>query len=356
MKINHLSIENFRNFSRAEFGFSDKMFISGKNGTGKSSMLESIYYFSGMKSFRQNGDSRLVQIGKESFLLGCRGEKESEPFKMGISYESGKKLVSINEERVRRNTESFGVFLAAVISGYDKQLSGSSAGIRRKFCDRIISIIDNEYLTKLIEYYSILRMRNAVLRTGGDSKQVSIYSTQMSQRSVYIYERRLEFIEYLKGAVTEVYERMFDKEVAIDIRYFSSKDGGGYTDLPLFEAHEKKKAEEYKRGRTMIGVHLDDFIISINNMKITEIGSEGERMLLGLALKSAEIELVYENIGEYPIVLLDDPFAEMDTQRTSKMLDFFQQYPQVIFASPKTEDNIYSFEVIDLDIVKKTWE
>lgn len=356
MQINHLSIENFRNFARGEFEFSDRVFVSGRNGTGKSSLLESIYYLSSLKSFRQNGDSRLVRIGSEGFLINSSGEREDAPLKMGVMYADGKKNVSVNGERVKKATESFGVFLSAVISGYDKQLSGTSAGVRRRFCDRIISLIDPEYLAKLMEYYSLLRMRNAVLKNEGDDRQTAVYSNQMSERSVYIYERRLEFMEYLAGTAAEVYGNLLKRDANIEIGYFSSKDGGEYTQRPLSEVHASKRDEEKRRKRTTAGVHLDDFLITVDGARITEIGSEGERMLLGLAMKCAEIELIYENIGEHPVILLDDPFAEMDLNRTSGMLEHFMQYPQVIFASPNPGDNLHSFEIINLDEIRKDRE
>jgi len=353
MQITHLSIKNFRNFAIGNFDIKDRTVITGANGSGKTSIIEAIYYLTSFKSFRSFSDAKVTKIGESEFVINADGERESEIFNLGLLYQNQKKIVSFNREKIEKLTDAFGIYLSAVLSVYDKLLSHPYSIYRRKFTDKLISTIDNEYFETLINYHSILRQKNNALKTEQSKILIDTYTEQMSQRAEYIYERRLEFALYFEEVLNKAYSQVFGKEKLIKVKYFSSKDNGDYTETPLKIMAGKKYDYEMKRKRSVCGVHLDDYIISVDNHPISEFGSEGEKILLGITLKMVEIQLIYENRGEYPVIMIDDAFSEIDSKKRRSLLNIFESYPQLIITYPKNRNDEPNYYKIDLDKINK---
>ncbi|MDD3803729.1 MAG: DNA replication and repair protein RecF [bacterium] len=348
MQITELSIKNFRNFAIGDFKFKERTAITGPNGSGKTSLIEAIHYLSSFKSFRSAADSKVVKIGEEDFVVNCSGEKEGESFCLGMQYANSKKTLSLNRERIEKLSDGFGVFLSVVLSIYDKLLSHQYSIYRRKFLDKLISTIDDQYFENLIQYHAILKQKNNALKQNQQRTLIDTYSAQMSSRSEYIYERRLEFSSYFEEVLNRVYARIFGKEKLIKVKYYSSKDNGEYTQLPLLEAARRKFESEQRRKRTVCGVHLDDYVVTVDDHPISEFGSEGEKILLGITMKAAEIQLIYENRGEYPVIMVDDAFTELDEKKRRSMIDLFEEYPQLILTYPTGKSNDNDYYTIDL--------
>ncbi|HAV91911.1 TPA: hypothetical protein DCW38_01855, partial [candidate division WOR-3 bacterium] len=264
MQISRLSIKNFRNFAIGDFEFKDRTIVTGANGSGKTSLVEAIYYLSSFKSFRASSDAKVLKIGETEFVVNIDGEREGEKFNMGLQYQNLRKAISCNRERVEKLTDAFGIFLSAVLSIYDKQLSHPYSIYRRKYADRLISTIDDDYFAALLSYHSVLKQKNNLLKNNSDLNLIDTYSSQMSKRSEYIYEKRIEFASYFEDVLNGVYAQVFGKEELIKVRYFSSKDGGDYTDATLLESARKKRDQEIKKRHSVCGVHLDDYIITVD--------------------------------------------------------------------------------------------
>ncbi|MEO0233554.1 MAG: DNA replication and repair protein RecF [candidate division WOR-3 bacterium] len=349
MIIKKLSIVNFRNFSSKVFAFDRRTIITGMNGSGKTSIIEAIYYLTNFKSFRTGNDKKIVKIGEDHFIINIEGEREGEDFTVGLLYKDNKKVLSLNGNRSLKLTEGFGFFISVIFSTYDKLLSDRMAIYRRKFMDRIISTIDNEYFENVVQYHSILKRKNFVLKENGDKRLLETYSLQLSEKSDYIYERRIEFISYFEDLLNNLYEKVFEKKGLVKVRYFSSKDNGDFKNTSLFEKFKTNISLEKEKRRTIFGPHLDDIVITVEGKPISDFGSEGEKTLLGITLKIAELNLIYENIGEYPVILIDDAFSELDKVKTSKLLEIFESYPQVIITFPKKWESLKDYTLIDLD-------
>ncbi|MGE3062515.1 MAG: DNA replication/repair protein RecF [bacterium] len=352
MQITRLSIKNFRNFAIGDFKFEERTAITGPNGSGKTSIVESIYYLSSFKSFRASSEAKVVKIGEFEFVVNADGEKEGEKFNLGFQYANSKKTVSFNGEKVEKLSNGFGIFLSVILSIYDKLLSHPYSIYRRKFLDRLISTIDDQYFEALMQYHAVLRQKNNALKINQPRTLIDTYSTQMSQRAQYIYERRIEFSTYFEEVLNNVYSRIFEKDNLIKVKYFSSKDNGEYTDLTLLEAARKRIDTEERRKRSVCGVHLDDYIITVNGHPISEFGSEGEKILLGITMKAAEIQLIYENRGEYPVIMVDDAFSELDSRKRESMIKLFEEFPQLILTYPSRKIEEHKYYTIDLGVEK----
>ena len=196
-----------------------------------------------------------------------------------------------------------------------------------------------------------------MLKDNPSSRMIDTYAAQMSKVSAYIYERRVEFVWYFREVLTDVYRQIFEREIDIDVEYYSSKDNGKYTQRSLIEALRSMRDRERKLGYTPVGLHRDDYKIEIDSKSISQIGSEGEQRLLGIALKITEVLLIYESLGEHPLVILDDVLAELDSERKEKLMSVFDAFPQIIVMSPVSEDNVLDYPVKSLeqtDINQKT--
>lgn len=346
MQILNISINNFRNYSTGKFDLSERTFITGPNASGKSSLLEAIYYFSGFKSFRSAGDRQLVKHGRPGFGLNMKGVSDEMEFSMGTVYGPEGKAVSVNTERIRKLTDAFGIFLSVVFSGADKTLVESTPYFRRKYIDRVISTIDREYFSSLVEYHRILRQRNAVLKTGR-LKLLETYTERLSDSALYIYSARQEFLGYFKDTLFEKFGEL-SADNDIEIGYISSKDRGAYKDSGLADCLLSVKNEEIRRGRTLYGPHLDDYAIVVSGRDFTKTGSEGERRMLGTAMRFVECSIITENTGNPPVILADDVFAEMDKDRKESILRLFENYSQVIITSPNPDKNLNNYSIIQL--------
>lgn len=348
MKITSLSIENFRNFSTEKFTFDNKIFITGDNGSGKSSVLEAINYFSGFRSFRDYKDNNLIKKDKPHFMIRFEGIREDSPISGGIKYSSKGKEAVFNKTPVNRISDIFGVFLSVIYSGFDKLLATKPPLYRRRFIDRILSITDREYFESLMSYHSILKKRNYMLKNDYNRDLSDTYAMQMSKYAENIYMKRLEFIEYFSSVLNETINMIYDEEKTIAVEYISSKDKGKFNEISLYKILKGMEQKEMRRGRTLAGVHLDDYDIKIDSNKITELGSDGERRLLGMAFKLTETELIYESMGEYPIILLDDITAEIDENKKERMIKLFDSFEQVIISSPLESENTLNYHTIEL--------
>lgn len=348
MKISSISIEGFRNFSTAKYDFPDRVFITGPNGSGKTSIMEAVNYFAGLRSFREYNDRKIINAQSERFLIRMDGLREEQPIKGGIAYNGTDKEIVFNGEKIKKMSDAFGIFLSVIFSGYDKLLASKAPSHRRKFIDRILSLSDRDYFNELIKYHSLVKKRNHVLKHRYDEKLADTYAMQLSDSAERLYAKRMEFIYYFNEVLSQTISIIYGSSKEVTVKYISSKDGGEYDQCPLSKVLFRKKHAEKQRGSTIAGPHLDDYDIQIDNNRITHLGSDGERRLLGLAFKLAETELVYESAGEYPVVLLDDITAEIDDDKKDRIMQLFKTLPQVIIASPIISDNTDNYPVIVL--------
>ncbi len=347
MQILNISINNFRNYSTGKFDLSERTFITGPNASGKSSLLEAIYYFSGFKSFRAASDRQLVKHGQEGFGLNMKGISDDMEFSMGTVYSPEGKAVSVNTERIRKLIDAFGIFLSVVFSGADKALVESTPYFRRKYIDRVISTIDREYFSSLVEYHRILKQRNALLKNSGQQKLLDTYTERLSDTAMYIYSARQEFLGYFKDTLFEKFAEL-SADNDIEVGYVSSKDRGVYRETVLADCLRSVRNDEIRKGRTLFGPHLDDYSIIVSGRDFTKTGSEGERRMLCTAMRFVECSIITENTGNPPVILADDVFAEMDKDRKERILALFENYTQVIITSPNPDENLNHYSSIQL--------
>lgn len=311
-------IADFRNIVFQELEFSPKInCIWGDNGSGKTNLLDAIYYMSMTKSALGISDSFNFRHGTDAFTISGTYLMQSgleSRFSVGVKKGEEKKLRC--DGKNCRIAEHIGRLPAVFVSPSDISLVSDSPEERRRFINSVVSQMDQEYMFRLQQYNRLLAQRNAFLRDGvGDMSLLAVIDAKMSTLAEGIYERRRDFCEPLAAAVNDCYHRLSNGRESVSVRYRSDLDG---TDLEtlLQKSIERDRIMKY----TTVGVQRDDFLFSMDDYPIRRCGSQGQQKTFLLSLKMAQFELMRTSFGFPPLLLLDDVFDKLDFNRTSNLL------------------------------------
>jgi len=335
MKIEKLELNNFRNYNSASVRLNDGVnFIVGKNAQGKTNLLESIYLTSVGKSPKNSKDKQIINFGKERAkidvdFLTIAGNKNIQIF----LDKSDKKSIKINNLNILKITELVGTLSVVYFSPDELRLIKEVPEDRRTFLDVSISQFDKPYLYDLLKYNRILKMRNQILKSTDsiDSKkeQLKLFTPQLIETAERIIKKRLKFIENLKNIAKNIHKIItIDENLDILYSYHNKNDLSIIDDLTIQFAESLDK--ELELGYTTIGPHRDDIIFKINDLDTKYYASQGQQRTVALVVKLSLMEVIKSEIGEYPILLLDDVLSELDSMRQERLLNMVTRYQTLI--------------------------
>lgn len=335
MKINNLELNNFRNYTNLKTTFSDGLnFIVGANAQGKTNMLESIYLLSVGKSPKNSKEKQIIRFGETRAKVGVNfstiaGNKTIEMY----LDKSEKKSIKINNLNILKLTELVGTLSVVYFSPDELKLIKEVPEDRRNFLDVSISQFDKTYLYNLIKYNRVLKMRNLILKSldSYESKieQLRLFTPQLIETAEKIITKRLEFIENLNNIAKIIHKNITLTE-NLEINYsYSLKDGVSIKE-DLENQFKVSVQKEIDLGYTSIGPHRDDIIFKINNLDCKHYASQGQQRTVALVVKLSLMEVIKNEIGEYPILLLDDVLSELDSGRQERLLKLTTQYQTFI--------------------------
>jgi len=332
MYFKQLSLQNFRNYSKKEFKFGkNTTLIVGPNTTGKSNLIEAIFFLAKGGSFRIDKDDQLVKFGKE--FARIKGKIEDKELEVVIAREgvSGRlrpfKKYLVNGV-AKRKVDFVGNFFAVLFAPNDLDIIVGGPFKRRDFIDNILNQVDRDYRLAFSFYEKGLRARNALLHrvkeTGvRNEKEFLYWDNLLIVQGQTITKKREDFIEYLKNAKKNIlnFEIFYDKSTISKDRLLQYKDA------------------EVGAGVTLVGPHRDDFIINLINNKeeydIRFFGSRGQQRLAILQLKFLELVFIEQTTGGQPILLLDDIFSELDEEHINLVLDMIGKQQTIITTTHK---------------------
>lgn len=322
MYLKEIKLRNFKNFSEVDFEFSAKLnaFV-GKNGVGKTNVLDAIHYLALTKSYLNYSDTQNINFKSEFFTIEGNFIKEDSEDVIFLSVQRDRgKILKRNSKVYERISDHIGFYPLVMISPYDLDLINEGSEVRRKFIDNIISQSDKEYLSNLMRYNRVLTQRNSLLKyfylnQTFDPVSLEVYDNELTPLGNFIYKKRKELISEFLTVFGDYYKLISNGNESVDIRYKSWLDESSFRDL-LQSGLSNDRSAQY----TTRGIHKDDLEFRILNYPIKKFGSQGQQKSFLIALKLTQLEIIKKNLGITPILLLDDIFDKLDELRVEQLI------------------------------------
>jgi DNA replication and repair protein RecF len=341
MRINKLSLHNFRNYRELNLAAEDNVNIFlGDNAQGKTNIIEAIYYAALGCSHRTNSDSNLIFWQEDEALVNIGFSRLGVENKLQIKFFQKKRKEIIYNDHTIRLKELIGSLNAVLFSPEDLALIKGAPQGRRRFLDGEISQASPAYYENLIKYNRVLAQRNILLKKirEGSAKKALLESWdfQLSNLAAAIVKKRLEAVKKLNMLANLMHRKISKNKEGLEISYLLA--GAAETipqDLVLWYNNKLSEAfpSDVAHGSTAIGPHRDDIIFKVNDINLKEFGSQGQQRTGILALKLAELEFIKSETGEYPILLLDDVMSELDKDRREQLLLFIREKIQTFITA-----------------------
>lgn len=335
MYIEELMLRNYRNYQGLEVEFKNKVNVFlGQNAQGKTNVMESIYVLAMAKSHRTSNDKELIRWDEEYAKIEGRIRKNHGPLPMQLVISKKGKKAKCNHLEQQRLSQYVGHLNVVMFAPEDLNLVKGSPQVRRRFIDMEIGQVSPIYLHDISQYQKILQQRNHYLKMlqlkkQSDDTMLDILTEQFVTTAVRIVAKRFEFVEMLQKWALPIHQGISRGLETLKIEYKPSVQVSEQQELSkmieiFMDKYEQLKPREKERGSTLFGPHRDDLLFTVNGRDVQTYGSQGQQRTTALSLKLAEIELIYAEIGEYPILLLDDVLSELDDFRQSHLLNTIQ--------------------------------
>lgn len=335
MKIAKLNLINFRNYENLDIEFSDNLnIIYGNNGSGKSNLVEAIYLLALTKSFRTSNDHNLInKNSKFSVIKGTIIDKEKTIYQ--IDFDATGKKVFIDADKVKKISDYVSRINIVLFNPLDTKVITDAPVTRRKMLDISISQCNKEYLILLSSYNKILKHRNAYLKQlylngNASSEYINILTDKLIDIGLKIHQIRTKYIANLNEHLTNIYKNIFEYG-HLEIKYTS--DLSGKTVDKLHESYKKLYRKEMAVGKTLLGIHHDDITFMLDDNNIREYGSIGQQKNAIISYKLSELLIVKQLKGEYPILILDDLFSELDSQKILNIIKMLNKEVQTFITT-----------------------
>ncbi|MES2589570.1 MAG: DNA replication/repair protein RecF [Bacteroidota bacterium] len=352
MYIKKLSLVNFKNYQEAEFEFDEAVncFV-GKNGSGKTNVLDAVHYLSMCKSYLNPVDKQNIRFGEHFFVIQGLWEDENQESEIYCGVKAGhKKIIKKNKVEYERLAEHIGLFPTVMISPYDRDLIAEGSEVRRKFMDGIISQFDRSYLELLIRYNKIIVQRNALLKHFYENglferENLDIWDEQLIPVGEEIHAKRMQFIADFLPVFNKYYNFIGEEIEEVEISYKSQLNEQSFKDL--LDLSRRKDAQSLF---TTCGIHKDDLIFTIKNNPIKKFGSQGQQKSFIIALRLAQFDWLTKNLNKKPVLMLDDIFDKLDSFRVQKLISLVSQnvFGQVLITDTDIERITNLFNEIDV--------
>lgn len=347
MIVKNLKIKNYRNFLEVDIDLNEDLNIFiGDNGQGKTNLLESIYLCSIGRTFRLNSENELINFNKNSSKIEADIKKAHNELNIELLLEKNKrKTVKINGVKLDKTGEMIGLLNNVIFTPDDMKIIKESPIERRKLINIEISQIKPKYKYLLNQYKKILSQRNNILKNYytniGNKDIIGIWNDYLINIGTELICYRNDYINSLRKYAVDIYSDISGNKELLEISYKSNIGNVNGMDKnnikQLFSEKISNNIEnEIYKGSSLYGPHKDDLNIKINNMECKYFGSQGQQRSAILAIKLAEIEIINTEIGEYPILLLDDVLSELDNKRKGYLIKYIKGIQTIITT---TDDN-----------------
>ena len=347
MQVLNLKLQNFRNYDSIDLEFSKNTnLIYGKNGMGKTNLVEAIYVLSLTRSFKTNNDKVLIKNGTEYLKISAKVQDNYKKEYQIVISKDGKRIKE-NNTIIKKISDYISKINVIIFSPYDLNIIKDSPSERRKMLNVSISKLDNNYLKILNSYNKTIKQRNAYLKTIylnniKNDDYLNILTEKLINLGQSLYQYRKKYIEDINSLITDKFNYINGIN-NVKIKYISDYNNLGEDKInkKYLELRDKEKI----LGKTLFGVHHDDFCFVVDNKDFRDYASEGQQKNVIIAYKLSEIELLYKKHNDYPILILDDLFSELDKEKINNILKLLDKNIQTFITT--TELDVVSEDIIN---------
>lgn len=360
MIVRSMALSNYRNYDGLELDTNHQVnLFVGRNAQGKTNLLEAIFVLALTKSHRTAKDKELIGWDAEQAMLRASIERKYGACQLELSIAKQGKKAKLNGLEQRKLSGFIGSLNVVMFAPEDLEIVKGGPSIRRRFLDMEIGQVQPSYLYHLQQYQKLLVQRNNLLKqmwddkTSGTKMMLEIFNEQLVEHGVKIVKKRKQYLKKLQVWAEQIHAGITNGQEQLVIGYQPSFTADGEDDAVLLEQYMIKlnqmHIQEVRRGMTLVGPHRDDLTFFINGKEVQMFGSQGQQRTTALSLKLAEIELMHEEIGEYPVLLLDDVLSELDSYRQTQLIETFQGKVQTFITTTGIE-GIHTNKLQDANI------
>ena len=339
MYLNKLQLWNFRSYENLELLFSDGITVlSGENGVGKTNIIEAIYLLCTGRSHRTNRENDMIRFERNWMRVRAEDIQKDGKHTVDMVLTKGqKKRILVNGLAISRISEMLGQLSGVIFSPEDLDLVKEGPSQRRRFMDIELSQVSKSYFYALNEYNKVLEQRNSLLKENGSDRDLELWDGMLAEKAVFIIKKRRDFCKRLTPKAAKIHKELSSGKETLSCRYKDCTDGAEDIESKMLELLEKSRENDRKRYFTTCGPHKDDIIIKLGDTDLRYFGSQGQQRTATLSLKLTELEMMKDDLGEYPVLLLDDVLSELDFPRQKMLLEHIGKVQTVITMAHPTD-------------------
>ena len=346
IRLDKISIRDFRNLERVDLELPpDGAVLVGDNGHGKSNFLESIYYLQILRSIRDARDQDLTRFDTAGFHISAQAHTPAR-HEIGVGFDRSmkRKKVTIDGSEVRRLSDGLGALPSVMFSPRDLELVSGAPTERRRYLDLVLALTDKKYLRALQSYRANLTQRNAALRKAArrgsnNDQEIAVWEPALAELGSILIETRARWVSDSTAEFSNLTQRIGEQGTT-QMRYVSPFADAEVRYDVLLAAYEEKRPLDLRRGVTHVGPHRDELELTLEGKDLRLFGSAGQQRSAAIALRMLEAGTLRNHAGAEPLLLLDDPFAELDVRRAARILLLLEErgLGQTILVVPRESD------------------
>ena len=356
MLIEELKLKNFRNYSELTLHPHPGVNLYfGRNGSGKTNLLEAIHYCSLGRSHRISNDANAVKNG-EAFALSSVSIRNSlGQREIAVRFhpdETQKKSILLDGKKIAKFSDMMGCLRCVIFSPEDLGLIKEGPSLRRRYLDMMISQINRGYFIALQQYRTCMDQRNALIRnlranSYADTSMLSAFEETMAAPAAVIIRERRRIVSLLSESARETYQRVSDTDEVFRRAYQSSVKEEKEIEEVLCRLFRENREDDIRMGFTSVGPHRDDLILTLNKNQMKQFASQGQIRTAALSMKLSQMQILRDQSGEEPVLLLDDVMSELDRKRRACLIGEISSFQTFITCADRDD--------VDCEKVDKMW-
>ena len=357
MLIEELKLKNFRNYREITlFPHPGVNLFFGRNGSGKTNLLEAIHYCALGRSHRISNDANVVKNGETSAVSSVSVRNNLGRREIAVRFhpdEMQKKTILIDQKKITKFSDMMGCLRCVIFSPEDLSLIKDGPSVRRRYLDMMISQINRGYFIALQQYRTGMDQRNAVIRNIRNNASVnqsvlSAFEETMAAPAAVIIRERRRIISLLSEIALETYQRISDTDEVFRVSYHSSLKEENDIEATLCRLFRENREDDIRMGFTSTGPHRDDLSLTMNKNQMKQFASQGQIRTAALSMKLSQMKILRELSGEEPILLLDDVMSELDRKRRACLIGEINNFQTFITCTDRDD--------VDCEKVQQVWQ